>query len=147
MSSTVATPSEIKETAEAFFAAYRSLDVQTGVVQPKVVCLALSVELVLKALLVDEGTRYGRLHSLYSLFVKLSTTTRAEVMAMVEAPAPEFLRKLAEAQTSDAFVRWRYIHEVPLVGAENTWTGCLNQLYTAASAVLYRHLRERRQSP
>lgn len=134
--SPAATPEEIQATAETFFNAYQELDAQTGMVPPKVVCLALAVELVLKALLAAEGTRYGRVHSLHGLFEKLSGTSTTEVMARIQAPAPEFLQKLSEEETSEAFVRWRYIHEAPPGDAGNTWTGCLNQLYTASSAVL-----------
>lgn len=143
MSVSPATPEEIKETAETFFSAYRSLDVVTGVIPPKVVCLALAVELVLKALLVVEGTRYGRVHSLNGLFDKLSSSTKEAILVKLAAPRSEFLRKLAEEETSDAFVRWRYIYEVPPGDAGNTWTGCLNQLYTSATAVLEKRLDRR----
>jgi hypothetical protein len=63
-----ATPEEIAATAVTFFSAYRVLDVRSDVGPPKVVCLALAVELVLKALLAAEGTRYGHIHSLHGLF-------------------------------------------------------------------------------
>jgi hypothetical protein len=132
-----ATPAEIAATAHSFFCAYRALDVRIeDVGPPKVVCLALAVELVLKALLATEGTKYGRIHSLDDLFAALSEVTKQEVLSGVTAPAPEFLRKLAEADTNQAFVRWRYIHELPAAASVSTWTGCLNQLYQSATAIL-----------
>src|SRR4051812_45303539 len=135
-SATPATPEEIKATAEMFFSAYRTLDVELGVIPPKVVCLAMAVELVLKALLAAERTRYGRVHSLHALFEELSGASKEKILARLDAPREEFLRKLAEEETAEAFIRWRYIHEVPLGDTGNTWTGCLNQLYTSGTAVL-----------
>src|SRR4051812_48506362 len=135
-SATPATPEEIKATADMFFRAYRVLDVELGVIPPKVVCLAMAVELVIKALLAAERTSFGRVHSLHALFEQLSDASKEKILARLDAPRPEFLRKLAEEETAEAFIRWRYIHEVPPGDAGNTWTGCLNQLYTSATEVL-----------
>lgn len=146
VSASLATPEEIKATAEMFFNAYRSLDVQLGVIAPKVVCLALAVELVLKALLAAEGAGYGRVHSLHGLFEAISGESKDRILERVATPQPEFLRKLAEEETADAFVRWRYIHEVPPGDAGNTWTGCLHQLYTSATAVLQELLEVKRRA-
>ena len=131
-----ATPEEIRATAEKFFSAYRMLDVKVDVIPPKVVCLAMAVELILKALLAAERTGYGRVHSLHALFEELSDASKEKILKRMDAPRAEFLQRLAEEETAEAFIRWRYIYEVPPGDAGNTWTGCLNQLYTSATTVL-----------
>lgn len=128
-------PEHIKLTARCFFDAYEALDTETKFGPPKVVCLALADELIIKALLALESRDHGREHSIQALFGKLSVGTQAAILQKVQAPEHEFLRKIGEQETSDAFVRWRYIHEAPQGQVGNTWTGCLNQLFQAALEV------------
>jgi HEPN domain-containing protein len=128
-------PEHIRSTAQSFFDAYRALDAEMNLGPPKVVCLALADELIIKAILALEGTDHGRAHSIKALFEKLAASSQLAILKRVQAPEDEFLRKIGEQETSDAFVLWRYIHEVPEGQVGNTWTGCLNQLYRAAVQV------------
>jgi HEPN domain-containing protein len=136
-------PEHIKFTAVCFFDAYEALDTEMKFGPPKVVCLALADELIIKALLALESTEHGRAHSIRALFEKLSAGTQAAILQKVQAPEHEFLRKIGEQETSDAFVRWRYFHEAPEGQVGNTWTGCLNQLFRAAVEVFEElHLKD-----
>jgi len=128
-------PEHIRFTAQSFFDAYRALDTDMNFGPPKVVCLALADELIIKAILALEGTDHGRAHSIKALFEKLASSTQLAILERVQAPKDEFLRKIGEQETSGAFVLWRYIHEVPEGQVGTTWTGCLNQLYGAAVQV------------
>lgn len=132
------TPEHIKFTAEAFFRAYEHLDAEMDVAPAKVACLAFANELALKALLALEGLDHRREHSIFALFQRLSPGTQTALLELVPTQPDEFLRKLSEEQTSDAFVLWRYIHELPEGSTGNTWTGCLNQLYAAAVQIFER---------
>lgn len=101
---------------------------------------APSASTTCSALLASEGSDHGREHAIFALFERLSHTTKAAILEAVATPSDEFLRKLSEGQTSSAFVQWRYIHELPDGATANAWTGCLNQLYSAAVRVLEQQL-------
>ena len=107
------TPEHIKFTAESFFKAYEQLDSEMDVAPAKAACLAFANELALKALLALEGCEHGREHAIYALFRRLPPATQTAILDVVPTPSDEFLAKLSEELTSDAFVRWRYIHELP----------------------------------
>ncbi|WP_141215638.1 HEPN domain-containing protein [Hahella sp. CCB-MM4] len=77
-------------------------------VVPGIVCAAFSIELGVKALLM-EGKKEARGHELYELFSRLAPAEQAELIEMVGATNDDFVRELKSV--ANAFVKWRYVYE------------------------------------
>lgn len=78
-------------------------------VVPAVVCAAFSIELGLKAIVLRAGGSVSG-HKLKELFGALEPPTQQLIFAAVGIERQEFDSSLEVA--SDAFVEWRYIHEL-----------------------------------
>jgi hypothetical protein len=110
------TPASVLSISQTFFRGYElchgnGLPYESGkpnAIIPSIVCLALSVELALKAILIgcNDSTRG---HVLAYLFDKLPADIQAEVMHLTRVSPQEFPKQLSMA--SNTFVKWRYIYE------------------------------------
>ena len=103
---------------------------KAGTTVPSIVCLAFSVELALKSVLLhDNRSSHG--HSLWNLYSRLPTRLRSEIVARTSRTDQEFELELKSA--ANAFVQWRYIHEqTRMVGVS---VGFLRELYVSVSSV------------
>jgi hypothetical protein len=75
---------------------------------PAVVCLAFSIELGLKSILLG-CNKPSEGHKFVELFNKLPNEIKAEIESLVPSNGNEFSHRLAAV--SNAFVEWRYIFE------------------------------------
>ncbi len=76
---------------------------------PGVVCLAFSVELGIKAMLLAAGSP-PKIHNLAKLFGLLSQLVQDQVVAACGKPRVEF--DMALDGVANAFEEWRYIYDV-----------------------------------
>lgn len=76
---------------------------------PAIVCAALSVEIGLKALLLDSGIRPKREHNLERLLNALPKAIQLAIVEEVSVAYPDFACQLANA--AEAFVQWRYFYD------------------------------------
>jgi hypothetical protein len=75
---------------------------------PGIVCLAISIEIGLKAIILSEGGSSSG-HKLDKLFEKISDDTQNMIIQEVGLDQTQFAKSLSLA--SDTFVEWRYIYE------------------------------------
>lgn len=80
---------------------------------PRIVCEAFSVELGLKALLLN-ARRTGSGHNLLTLFNQLEREVQDQLIALTPHPRAEFISELSGI--SSAFIQWRYVYEFPQLG-------------------------------
>ena len=106
-----------KKSADAFWlAAARNLEQRRinptqyqALLIPGVVCLAFSIELGLKAMLLSSG-KPPKTHNLFKLFQLLPQPIQGEVVAACGAPREAFDASLGTA--ANTFEEWRYIYEM-----------------------------------
>lgn len=107
--------------AKSFYNAYLALEPLMPVgdellfIVPKFVNGAFSIELTIKAILVEQGISYDNEHNLKILFDKLPTNIQNNVWSFLATKAPEYsdIRKCETELLimSEAFVQWRYYYE------------------------------------
>ena len=73
---------------------------------PTVACLAFSIELFLKLLLLLETGTYDREHELDEIFEKLPSGVKEQIERNCRSDVQYYLK-----QAQKAFVQWRYQHE------------------------------------
>ncbi|WP_299342571.1 HEPN domain-containing protein [uncultured Pseudoxanthomonas sp.] len=96
---------------------------------PAIVCLAFSVELAFKALIVADGREPGQIHDLRDLFGKLPSVLQDEIVQWCIGKEPEGGFKMSDdklvvsvqsprdnfefalSRASGAFHQWRYVFE------------------------------------
>ena len=78
------------------------------VLVPGIVCAAFSVELGLKAQIMEDG-RMAKGHRLFDLFQKLDPKCQSNLVKLVGLDQETFENELAHM--SEAFVQWRYVYE------------------------------------
>ncbi|WP_169792251.1 HEPN domain-containing protein [Pseudohongiella spirulinae] len=76
---------------------------------PALMCAALSIEIGLKSLLIESGTRPKKEHNLRLLLNALPPAIKAAIVDEVKAKYPDFQSQIANAEK--AFVTWRYFYE------------------------------------
>jgi HEPN domain-containing protein len=108
---------------------------------PSVVCLAFSVELALKAILLGTGDS-ARGHALDTLFSKLPPEIQTEIIQLTGIATSSFPEQLALA--ARAFVEWRYIYEQN--GLHTVNTPFLLALREATAKVANRFVELQRQA-
>lgn len=102
---------------------------------PGIVCLAFSIELGLKAILVGcEKPANG--HELLDLFERLPTEDKTEIERLTVGNSDCFIEQIS--LVSNAFVKWRYLYEHP--GWSNISVEFLMQLHTAVDQVAQRYV-------
>lgn len=106
--------------AKSFYNAYIALeqlkpDDELLLLVPKLVNGAFSVELIIKAILVEQDIAYNNEHNLKILFEKLPLDIQSKIWKYLEEKAPEYSDKTRRTNElllmSDAFVEWRYCYE------------------------------------
>ena len=106
--------------AKSFYNAYIALeqlktDDELLLLVPKLVNGAFSVELIIKAILVEQDIVYNNEHNLKILFEKLPLDIQNEIWGYLEEKAPEYSDETKRTNElllmSDAFVQWRYCYE------------------------------------
>ena len=106
---------------------------------PGVVCLAFSIELGLKAIiLAAQGSAVG--HKIENLFNLLSEDDQNIICRHTGCTREQFEHELSAV--SNAFVEWRYIHEKP--GFHSTSVQFLLALHAAIEMVAERNARAHR---
>jgi alanine-alpha-ketoisovalerate/valine-pyruvate aminotransferase len=75
---------------------------------PAVILQAFSIELILKALILQNGST-ARGHKLFDLFQMLKVEEKKKIISSMCVPENLFYEKLKMA--SEAFVKWRYMYE------------------------------------
>lgn len=132
--------------AKSFYNAYIALerlgasDDDYLLLVPTIVYGVLSIELSLKAILVNSGVTYVKVHYLLELFTKLPDEYRDELLFYLAQKAPEFedpdlfMRELAVA--SEAFAKWRNVYEV---AAPAVSTRFISALANAAITTVLSH--------
>lgn len=112
--------------AKSFYNAYIALeqlnpDDKMLLMVPKLVNGAFSVELTLKAILVEQAIPYDRIHNLKILFDKLPPDIQNIIWDFLGKKAPEYSdatkRETELLIMSEAFAKWRYCFEESLVPA------------------------------
>ena len=106
--------------AKSFYNAYIALeqlkpDDELLLLVPKLVNGAFSVELIIKAILVEQDISYNNEHNLKILFEKLPLDIQNKIWGYLEEKAPEYSDETKRTNElllmSDAFVQWRYCYE------------------------------------
>ena len=106
--------------AKSFYNAYIALeqlktDDEILLLVPKLVNGAFSVELIIKAILVEQDISYNNEHNLKILFEKLPLDIQNKIWGYLEEKAPEYSDETKRTYElllmSDAFVQWRYCYE------------------------------------
>lgn len=107
----------------------------TGQVQmlavPGVACLAFSIEVGLKAIILSEGGSSSG-HKLDELFKKTSKVTQNMIVQEVGLDQARFAKSLGAA--SDVFVEWRYIYEQDYAHADTEFLTKLADAVQKAAA-------------
>lgn len=115
--------------AKSFYNAYIALeqlhpDDKLLLFVPKLVNGAFSVELIIKAILVEQSIPYNNEHNLKILFEKLPLDIQNKIWGYLEEKAPEYSDETKRTNElllmSDAFVQWRYCYEGKNVPAFDT---------------------------
>lgn len=110
-----------------------------GAIIPGIVCLAFSIELGLKAILVGCG-KLSDGHKLKELYDKLPGEDKTKIERLTVDADGEFSAKLS--YISNAFVEWRYIYEAP--GYHSIDVGFMVRLHAAVSQVAEQYVSEQR---
>ena len=88
---------------------------------PKLVNGVFSVELIIKAILTEQGISYDKEHNLKILFEKLPAVIQNQIWEYLVKKAPEYSdaekREKELLLISEAFVQWRYFFEGNVVPA------------------------------
>lgn len=114
---TMTTPKKMKQIAGGFITgADRCMEMRTkndGTIEsallPGVVCKAFSIELFLKAKLLDEHKKLMRKHELKILYDNLSENSKKFLQQELSLSSEKLSEKVESI--SKAFVEWRYIFE------------------------------------
>ena len=106
---------------------------------PGVVCLAFSIELALKAILVGRNSSSGG-HHYVDLFAKLPDEIKTEIERLTIGDEGSFTNRLEAV--SNAFVEWRYIFEEP--GYHSIDIEFLAKLYAAVTQIGERYVSAQR---
>jgi len=141
------TPASVLSTSKDFHRAFElcygnGLPANNGVsnaIVPAVVCLAFSIELGFKAILVGNG-KPSEGHKFGELFEKLPVEIRAEIQRLVVGEDGGFESSLT--LVSNAFVEWRYIFEEP--GYHSIDVEFLSKLHDAVTQIAERYVSEQR---
>lgn len=107
--------------AKSFYNAYLALEPlnpdgeELLFMVPKFVNGVFSIELTIKAILVEQGISYDNEHNLKILFDKLPTDIQNRVWSFLTTKFPEY-SDITKCETellimSEAFVQWRYYYE------------------------------------
>lgn len=107
--------------AKSFYNAYLALEPLAPAgdellfMVPKLVNGAFSIELTIKAILVEQGISYDKEHNLKVLFDKLPAEIQKRIWDFLATKAPEY-SDVTKCENellimSDAFVQWRYSYE------------------------------------
>jgi hypothetical protein len=106
-----------REAASHLYSFTENDGIANGLIIPAIVCLAFSIELELKAILVqlDSGRRVNKEHRLDELFEYLPDALKTEIFELCKDGHPNFVYALGEE--AKAFVMWRYSHEHGLLRA------------------------------
>jgi len=91
---------------------------------PAITCLALAVEIGLKAIILRDGGT-GRGHSLEKLVGMLSVNRRDTLLRAMGIEEATFAPAIS--LVSDAFVEWRYIYERDKAHVDLAFLSALNQ--------------------
>ena len=110
-----------------------------GAIIPGIVCLAFSIELGLKAILVGCG-KPSNGHKLIELFDKLPSEDKTEIERLTVGEDGEFSSKLSNV--SNAFIEWRYIYEAP--GYHSIDVEFMVKFHAAVSQVAEQYVSEQR---
>lgn len=106
--------------AKSFYNAYIALeqckpDDDLLLVAPRLVNGAFSIELIIKAILVEQDISYNNEHNLKVLFDKLPRDIQNTMWRYLAKKAPEYTDKAKRENElilmSNAFVQWRYCYE------------------------------------
>jgi hypothetical protein len=112
--------------AKSFYNAYIALeqlkpDDKLLLLVPTLVNGAFSVELIIKAILVEQDIQYKNEHNLQILFEKLPLDIQNKIWKYLVEKSPKYSNKTKRENEllliSDAFVQWRYCYEGKLVPA------------------------------
>ncbi|AKR43175.1 hypothetical protein [Methylophilus sp. TWE2] len=141
------TPASVLSTSKNFHRAFElcygnGLPAKNGVsnaIVPAVVCLAFSIELGFKAILVGSG-KPSEGHKFFDLFGKLPVEIQAEIQRLVVGEDEGFESSLT--LVSNAFVEWRYIFEEP--GYHSIDVEFLSKLHDAVTQIAERYVSEQR---
>lgn len=106
--------------AKSFYNAYIALeqlkpDDELLFMVPKLVNGAFSIELTIKAILVEQGISYDKEHNLKVLFDKLPAEIQKRIWDFLATKLPEY-SDVTKCENellimSEAFVQWRYVFE------------------------------------
>ena len=141
------TPASVLSTSKSFHRGFElcygnGLPANNGVLNaivPAVVCLAFSIELGFKAILVGcEKPSDG--HKFVELFAKLPCEIQDEIERLVDVENSSFKESLT--LVSNAFVEWRYIFEE--AGYHSIDIGYLSKLHAVITQIAERYVSEQR---
>ncbi len=111
----------------------------TSIVVPGIVCLAFSVELELKAMLLTlHLLPLKPEHNLFKLFNRLPDYVQADVLQLCSARQPSFCKSLKEV--SESFVTWRYSYEHGLLEVNLAFLQDLSKACEAEYVKLCNHI-------
>lgn len=141
------TPASVLSTSKNFHRAFElcygnGLPANNGVsnaIVPAVVCLAFSIELGFKAILVGCG-KPSEGHKFVELFGKLPVEIQVEIQRLVVGEDADFENNLT--LVSNAFVEWRYIFEE--TGYHSINVDFLSKLHDAVTKIAERYVSEQR---
>lgn len=141
------TPASVLSTSKNFHRAFElcygnGLPANNGVLNPivpAVVCLAFSIELGFKAILVGCG-KPSEGHKFVELFGKLPLEIQVEIQRLVVGEDNGFESSLT--LVSNAFVEWRYIFEEP--GYHSIDVDFLSKLHDAVTQIAEKYVSEQR---
>ena len=109
----------------------------SNAIVPAVVCLAFSIELGFKAILVGCG-KPSEGHKFVELFEKLPDEIQAEIRRLVVGDDGDFENSLRPV--SNAFVEWRYIFEE--TGSHSINVDFLSKLHDAVAQIAEKYVHE-----
>ena len=141
------TPASVLSASKSFHRGFElcygnGLPANNGVsnaIVPAVVCLAFSIELGFKAILLG-CKKPSDGHKFVELFGKLPSELRAEIERLVGGEDGGFLGSLE--LVSNAFVEWRYIFEEP--GYHSIYIEFLSKLHDTVMQIAERFVSEQR---